>query len=268
VTYRSTAASAQLREACAREGLELGYRMTRSLLLLLVFLPLLSHAQEAIPAPKGKKTDEGKTWSVYTPPDMGKGKRPVLVCFDPHANWKRMFDAWAPVADQLKWHLLFNKVHRNGVSMSKPQAALETDLKTLKKKYAFDLKRIACTGYSGGGMTSHCMAKMLPKIVRAVIPNTGMIHPSFKSAAEKKRYPKRKIVAFLASPKDFRYKEMKSDRAFLESLKWKVKWIEFKGGHVIAPYASSLQAAQFIEGSWHKKKKKKTKNEEKKTKEE
>ncbi len=54
-------------------------------------------------------------------------------------------------------------------------------------------------------------------------------------------------MVFLASPTDFRYNEMKRDRGFLESHGWKTKWIEFTGGHTLAPYEIYEQAAQWLE---------------------
>ena len=39
----------------------------------------------------------------------------------------------------------------------------------------------------------------------------------------------------LSSKTDFRYEEMARDREFLEGFAWDVKWIEFDGGHKIAP---------------------------------
>ena len=54
----------------------------------------------------------------------------------------------------------------------------------------------------------------------------------------------------LASPSDFRYQEMKRDRTFLEILGWKTKWIEFQGGHRIAPAASYDQAARWLIENW------------------
>ncbi|MBL4848969.1 MAG: hypothetical protein JKY65_25885 [Planctomycetes bacterium] len=202
--------------------------------------------------PTGKgSVDEDAKWTVYTPPGMTKKKRPVLVCFDPAANSKRMLETWGPVADELKWFLLVSKTSKNGGDMGAVARSLSKDFKALKKKHAFDAKRVAATGYSGGGMTSHYLAMVLPKEIRAVIPNTGMIHPQFRNPGS---YPKRKIVAFLASPTDRRYGEMKKDKALLESLKWKVKWVEFKGGHVIATHEACLEAANFVEASWRKKK--------------
>jgi len=71
----------------------------------------------------------------------------------------------------------------------------------------------------------------------------GMMHASFFTP----NYPEGKIAVFLASPTDFRYGEMKRDRSFLEQHHWKIDWIEFAGGHRLAPAAAYEQAAGWLE---------------------
>lgn len=87
-----------------------------------------------------------------------------------------------------------------------------------------------------------------------------------------------KTVVFLASPTDFRYKNMQWDRQFLESKGWKTKsaycailaqyvlqsqhskidkilptlqWIEFEGGHNFAPESAYEEAAEWIEEKYN-----------------
>ncbi len=92
-------------------------------------------------------------------------------------------------------------------------------------------------------MVSHAFAKFYPQLASAVVINTGMMEESFMTAD----YPEQKVAVFLASPTDFRYKEMQRDLAFLESHRWKTKWIEFRGGHALAPDEVCEQAAQWLE---------------------
>ena len=96
-------------------------------------------------------------------------------------------------------------------------------------------------------MVSHAVAKFHPHLVSAVVINTGMMEESFMTAD----YPSEKLAVFLASPTDFRYKEMQRDRAFLESHRWKTKWIEFPDGHTLAPDNLCEQAAQWLEENLH-----------------
>ncbi|MEZ6186258.1 MAG: hypothetical protein R3F62_14780 [Planctomycetota bacterium] len=223
---------------------------TRSLLplALALLLPTLAVADER-PAGKGEVSEDA-SWAIYTPPGMPQGKRPVLVCFDPGANYRRMLETWGPVADELKWYLLASKTSKNGVDMGAVARGFSADFRELHKAHPFDPERVAATGYSGGGMASHYLSMSLGDEIKAVIPNTGMIHPQFRKA---EGYPTGKIVAFLASPTDRRFSDMQQDKTLLESLKWRVKWIEFEGGHVIAPHAACLEAARFVEGAWAKK---------------
>jgi predicted esterase len=106
-----------------------------------------------------------------------------------------------------------------------------------------DKSRIIATGLSGGGMASHYLAYAHPELFAAVIINTGMMaedQPTWPHP------PRGKIAVFLASPTDFRYEQMKKNRLFLESLGWKTHWIEFPGGHRLAPSAVLEDAAEWL----------------------
>jgi len=99
------------------------------------------------------------------------------------------------------------------------------------------------TGLTGGGMGSHGFAKYLPERVSALVINTGMM----ADGSQTDDYPQGKLAVFLASPSDFRYQAMQRDQAFLQLRGWKTAWIEFPGGHTLAPEASYQQAADWLE---------------------
>ena len=203
-------------------------------------------AAPATPTARGK-THDNRTWALYEPADKPAGKRPVLVAFHPGANWRLMIQRWGPVADKLGWFVLASKTSKNGMDMAAIARGFGMGVDAMGAKHPLDLDRLATTGFSGGGMLSHYLAMAMKARVRAVIPNTGIVHPTFRA---KKNYPVGKIVAFIASPTDRRYAEMKGDRKRLEDLKWRVKWIEFKGGHILAPYETCLEAATWVEETW------------------
>ena len=92
-------------------------------------------------------------------------------------------------------------------------------------------------------MGAHAFVRSHPGRVWAIVVNTGMMADGSLTPD----YPPGKLAVFLASPTDFRYTEMQRDRRFLESRQWKVEWIEFEGGHAIAPAATYEQAAQWLE---------------------
>ena len=91
-------------------------------------------------------------------------------------------------------------------------------------------------------MGAHAFVAFHPDLVRAVVVNTGMMEEAFRSAS----YPEGKLAVFLASPTDFRVGEMKADRAFLEAHHWTTQWLEFEGGHRLAPTATYEQAAEWL----------------------
>lgn len=159
-----------------------------------------------------------------------------------------MINLWKPVADKLKWVVIASKEFKNGIDMTQSLAALSESLNQVTAQFPIDKSKIILTGISGGAMGAHAFAYTYPSMVSAVIVNTGMINEYYLE--RKSNYPRHKIAVFLASPSDFRYNEMRRDREALESLGWMIKWIEFKGGHTLAPLPVYLEAANWINDLW------------------
>ena len=105
--------------------------------------------------------------------------------------------------------------------------------------------KLVFAGVSGGGQVSHAFAFGSPSKVAAVVTNCGIIDRGFLNYTE--YYPHNKTMLFIASPTDFRYNDMKDDKAYLEALGWKAGWIEFEGGHMLAPAKTYEQAADWLE---------------------
>jgi hypothetical protein len=198
------------------------------------------------PEPKGT-TKESAAFAVYLPPNAGKEKRPLLIAFEPQANWRVMIRRWGPVADELGWIILASKVVKEGMDMAKVCSGYTKILRVVTKDYPIDPKRVVTTGVAAAGMLSHFFAMVEEDTIRAVIPVASMVHEKYR---EEENYPKGKICAFLASPSDKRFKDMQADRKRLEGLGWKVSWTEFEGGSVLPPHAKCLEAAKFVDESW------------------
>jgi predicted esterase len=141
-----------------------------------------------------------------------------------------------------------SKAFRNGIDVSGILNALVENTRALAGVFPIDSSRIVASGFSGGGMGSYDLALLSPDQISALVVNTGIMQPSFRELEDK--YPRGKIVAYLASPTDFRYREMMSDRAWMERLGWRTKWIEFQGGHRPAPDSAYEEAAAWLENQW------------------
>ena len=157
-----------------------------------------------------------------------------------------MINAWKPIADQRGWIIAASKQFRNGIEWEVVFDQLNAVLDELLRDYPVDPKRVAMMGLSGGAMASHAYAQVTPGRVRAVIANCGMIEEEWM----REQYPHSGLVAFVASPTDFRYGAMQRDRAFLEGIGWTSTWIEFPGGHTLAPTSALDQAASWLEKQW------------------
>jgi predicted esterase len=169
---------------------------------------------------------------VYVPRGIEAGKKyPLVFALSPSGDALSMIGTWASVADKRRWIVAASTEFKNGVRFSTLLARMDLALSEVEQSHPIDPTRVVFAGFSGGGMGAHAFAKFHPARVRAVVVNTGMMQPSFATDD----YPQGKLAVFIASPSDFRYSEMKADRAFLEQRRWKTAWIEFDGGHTVAP---------------------------------
>jgi predicted esterase len=183
-------------------------------------------------------------YSVYVPSGLQPDKKyPLVVLLSPSGDPNQLIERWKSIAERFKWILLASKKFHNGASPLGVFKDITTLVREDRLKLPIDRKRIIASGYSGGAMGSHMFVYEQPDFISGVIANTGMID---KDYATYPNYPRGKFVVFLSSPTDFRYRDMQGDRRFLEGLGWKTKWIEFKGGHVLAPSSAYDEAAEWV----------------------
>ncbi len=199
----------------------------------------------------GERIVDTPDYLLYIPKGLDPAKEyPLIIALHPGADAQCMINLWKRNAEKHQWIIFASKKFCNGQDTVKSLADLVSILENnIFASYSIDLDRIAAAGFSGGGMGSHGLAFEYPDLISAVIVNTCMIHRYYYTVAE--RYPQGKKAVFLASPTDFRYNEMKSDCALLEQQGWKTKWIDFAGGHRIAPQQCYDAAADWLESQWN-----------------
>lgn len=207
--------------------------MTRYLIVFLLLFTQWCPAQQL---------REHGSFVVYVPKGVSTKKVPLVATFSPAGDAKGSVAVWRKVADRHGWLLYGTSSSRNGMDFDQTFTAVDRELKFVIANYPVDTGKIICSGLSGGAMVSHGMAARFPRLVRAVVANTGMMHEHF----QKPGYPRDKLAVMLASPTDFRYREMQRDRKFLEQNGWQVRWLEFKGGHTFAPASSYMKAASWL----------------------
>ncbi len=187
------------------------------------------------------KTD----YIIYLPSGLSEtDKYPLLIGLSPSADASGMIDFWKNTAEKYKWIIYASKIGRNGMYLD----SSITDIATIIKRdilpfYPIDREKIIASGISGGAMASHAFSFLYPDMISAIIINTGMINEEY---LKEPAYPTGKIAVLLASPEDFRYDEMQRDRDFLQNLGWKIKWIEFSGGHTMAPEKVYDEAIRWV----------------------
>lgn len=189
------------------------------------------------------------TFLLYIPSSLDMRKpHPLVIALSPDGDVRGMIDLWQNVSEELQWVVCASKTYHNGMDLlgdiPRLFEELVLNLDNVSRSVPIDRLRIIAAGFSGGGMGAHMFAYYFPNVISAIVVNTGKMHDYYRNY--KDRYPKGKFAVFLASPTDFRYAEMQRDRSFLEDLNWKTKWIEFQGGHSIAPKSAYEEAAHWL----------------------
>jgi predicted esterase len=150
------------------------------------------------------------------------------------------------VAEKHQFLVGASRKFRNNIDRSEAFSDMAKLVNDEKKIYPINYLKVITLGHSGGGMAAHMFSVSYPNITWAVITNCGRIHPDFHEK-ERHLYARNKLAVFLVSPSDFNYEYMREDRRFLKGLGWKTKWIEFKGGHRMAPKEKFEEAIQWLE---------------------
>ena len=219
--------------------------------LLLVFIIALISANSITFA----RDFDPQNYAVYLPTGIKSYvPRPVIMGFSPSGSGSDVINIWKEAAEECNCIIIASNKVRNGMDIKNELDFIKEDLTNhFAEEYPIDLSKVVAVGSSGGGMASHMFSFFHPETVAAVISNVGYIHE--KTLSQSKIYPQNKICVFLAGTTDYNYKLMKEDLKFLEKHNWTCKWIEFVGGHVMAPQENRKEALKFVLEELEKKEK-------------
>jgi len=182
---------------------------------------------------------------MYIPAGISDDKmHPLVIALSSTGDAQAAIETWIGVSEKYKWMIFASKEFKAGIDMGPALERLMSELAMLSTRFPIDQSRVMASGLAGGGMGAHALSFLYPKVIRAVIVNTGMINDYF--IAQKDSYPQDKLAVFLADPSGLRYAEMKRDRKFLEGFGWKAKWIEFKGDNAFATASAYQEAAEWL----------------------
>lgn len=181
---------------------------------------------------------------MYIPAGITDTKMyPLVIALSPTGDAQALIEMWISISEKYKWMIFASKEFRTGMDMGPVLEKMMSEIAKLSTRFPIDQSRVMAAGLAGGGMGAHALSFLYPKVIRAVVVNSGMINDYF--IGQKDIYPRNKLVVFLANPDGLRYAEMKRDRKFLEGFSWKTKWIEFKGESV-APASAYQEAAEWL----------------------
>jgi len=214
-------------------------------------------SQATLPSKEGQ-TNEDTDSLTYIPASLNRNvKNPIVFVFTPDEQRDNYLKFWKPLAEQKGFVVVVSKIFKNGTYTDQELEQIKANSKSLIIRSLNTLpvspRKIIFTGLSGGGSFSHAMNIAYPGLADVLIVNTGrMWDPEYDKASNDwkslsgKFANAKKLVVFLASPTDFRYAEMKRDRLAMQKLGWKTEWLEFDGGHRMAPvdtYEKALAVA-------------------------
>jgi len=186
---------------------------------------------------------ETEGYIAYIPAQVRTGERvPMLAALSPEADADSMISVLRPTADNLSVVIVASKESQNGLTAADVFPGYDKLMDDAVATLPVDERRIIFGGMSGGGQASYIAAYYYPERVRGVITNCGKIMPEMKDGG----FPHGKLVVFLASETDFNYDVMKEDKGYLEALGWRTHWIEFEGGHALAPPETYLEATTWL----------------------
>jgi predicted esterase len=245
-------------------------RQPRALALLLALLglggwlfatgPLFAPAPAPMtaPLPAGAELRDEPEYLLYRPGHLDGGAGSALVvALSPSGDAAQLLAVWQPIAERHQWFVYASKTVRNGQAYDQVVQGLVRDVKALLAREPIDPKKVVISGFSGGAMASHFFVSAHPELFQAVVLNTGMMPEYFTPDGSTLRapflgeaWPRAKRAVFLASPTDFRYGAMQEDRAYLERHDWQTLWLEFPGGHTLAPEATWALAADWLDSHW------------------
>lgn len=217
--------------------------MKQSRIILILFIIISFFSINITAKAEGFDPDN---YAVFFPTETQTyAPRPVIIGFSPSGNGKDVINIWKEAAEENNCAIIASNKVRNGKDIQAELLVIKKDLNEyFSKEYPIDMKKVIAVGSSGGGMASHLFSFLHPDTVSAVISNVGYIHEG--TLSQSKIYPQNKICAFLAGTTDYNYKLMKEDLKFLQNHGWACKWIEFVGGHVMAPQEQRKEALKFV----------------------
>ncbi len=215
--------------------------MKKIFLLLALLMPLT-----CVWAHESSGIFNERAYCIFVPQGLEAGELyPLILGFSAGGKGKRVVSNWKTAAEKYKCIIVASNVVRNGMDIQKEIEKIKIDVKErLAKQLPIDLNKVLALGSSGGGMAAHLYSFFHKNFIKGVITNVGYIHEGLLK--QKSVYPRDKVCVFLASPTDFNYKLMIEDWRFLERQGWACKWIEFEGGHVMAPEEDRLEALRFV----------------------
>ncbi len=175
----------------------------------------------------------------------GSYRYPVYVSIPPDGKgWLSMLPLCA-LAQKKKWIIVsLDYSYKRPPSPEELMKTIERKLNSIPATHQVNKEQIYCGGLSAGAGLAFQLLNLRPDVFSGLIANCTK--SSLDLITNKKA--KQKKIVLLASPNDFRYKNMVETRSKFQNAGWSTHWIEFPGGHTLAPGSSYEKAFSCLLG--------------------
>ncbi|MBN2014504.1 MAG: hypothetical protein JW778_04935 [Candidatus Altiarchaeota archaeon] len=191
----------------------------------------------------------GFSYELYLPWNYSSERQyPLVICFSPNGNGADFQDSVYPVTNEYGYVLVGSNDFRNDVDSSIFLPRIYGSLADIRSRVNIDGNRIYACGFSGGGMASYVVSYFKPNYFQGLIVNSGSIHGSLYNKEDLRRMGVRKVVLICGRGDGVvSCEHMENDERWLNASGIETYFIEFDGGHSIAPQDSYIKAIEWLE---------------------
>lgn len=173
---------------------------------------------------------------------------PLMICLSPNGNGKEFYKSVYPVANERGYILVGSNDFANYRSFDYFLPRVYESLGDVRSRVNVDGSPVYACGFSGGGMASYVISYFKPNYFQGLIVNSGGIHEILYNKENLRRMGVRKVV-LLCGRRDgiVSCEHMRNDEMWLNAAGIETYFIEFDGGHSMAPQDAYRGAVEWLE---------------------
>lgn len=189
------------------------------------------------------------SYELYLPENYStESTYPLLLCLSPGGNGESFYSSICSACNRFNCVVVCSNDFKNNIPVDDYLPKINGTIGDVMMRVNLDEERIYLGGFSGGGMGSYVVSYFKPNFFRGLIINSGAIH-SHLYDEELIREMGIEKVALICGTEDnvVSCSHMKNDEEWLKKSGIRTLFIEFEGGHQIAPADTYITAIEWLE---------------------